>query len=293
MTFQGVLASREERPSLFPEAGAFEAALIWIDRVKEWMPPGISMGRIQRVIEDVLALFGGGFRGYRACDTRYHDLDHTLFLVPPFCRLALALSERFPNTISPEEVELGVIAVLLHDTGYIREEGDGKGTGGKYTFRHIDRSVEFSRRYLPGLGYGQDDLTCVERMIRCTGVSVDPSSLRFSSQGCRLLGYALGTADLLAQMADPKYDEKLDHLFKEFKESYEYEGRQKLDEMKIVPFRSLKEMVERTPAFYRNVVMGRFAAMENIHRLLDDPATGRNPYLERIKNNIEKLLPKL
>lgn len=283
--------SRKPAASFIAEPDAMEAALRWIDRVNERIPQGISMASIQRVFEDTLALFGGGFRGYQACDTRYHDLDHTLLLIPPFCQLALALSGKYPNTITPKEVELGVIAVLLHDTGYIREEGDRSGTGGKYTFRHIERSVAFSRRYLPGLGYGHDELVCVEQMIRCTGVNLDPSGLRFFSQGCRLLGYALGTSDLLAQMSDPDYAEKLDHLFNEFQESYLYEGRKQLEEMKVVPFRSLREMAERTPAFYRNVVVARFAAMENIHRLLDDPATGKNPYLERIEGNIERIRP--
>ena len=35
MTFQGVQASRKKQVSLFPEADAFEAALMWIDRIKE------------------------------------------------------------------------------------------------------------------------------------------------------------------------------------------------------------------------------------------------------------------
>ena len=118
-----------------------------------------------------------------------------------------------------------MIAVLLHDTGYLREIDDNTGTGGKYTFRHIDRSVDFARRYLVTLGYGPGDLDCVEQMIRCTGVNVDPSELAYSTSGCRLLGYALGTADLLAQMADPEYEEKLGYLYNEFKEAYEFEGR--------------------------------------------------------------------
>lgn len=291
MRFHGMQAKRKEQIFPVSEADARETALIWIGRVQEGIPRGMSRTRVQRVFEDTLALFAGDFRGYRECDTRYHDLDHTLYLIPPFCQLALALCKKYPNAITAREVELGVIAVLLHDSGYIREERDRAGTGGKFTFRHIDRSVVFLRSYLPSLGYADHDLDCVEQMIRCTGVSFAPGKLPFSSLGCRLLGHALGIADLLAQMSDPHYNEKLGHLFREYQEAYKYEGRQRLEEMNVVPFRSPRELIEKTPGFYRNVVLGRFAAMGDIHRFLDDPRTGINPYLEKIEENIAKMVP--
>jgi hypothetical protein len=289
MRSYGRQAKRKEQVFPFSEADARETALIWIDRLPKGSRSGMSGARVHRVFEDTLALFAGDFRGYRECDTRYHNLDHTLYLIPPFCQLALSLCMKYPNAITTREVELGVIAVLLHDSGYIREEHDRAGTGGKFTFQHIHRSVVFSRSYLPSIGYADHDLDSVEQMIRCTGVSVDPSKLTFSSLGCRLLGHALGVADLLAQMSDLHYNEKLGYLFLEYQESYEYEGRQRLEEMNVVPFRSARDLIEKTPGFYRNVVLGRFAAMGDIHRFLDDPRTGINPYLEKIEKNIAKI----
>jgi len=43
-----------------------------------------------------------------------------------------------------------------------------------------------------------------------------------------LWDYALRTSDLLAQMADPLYQEKLPLLFREFQEAYAYEGEEQL-----------------------------------------------------------------
>ena len=94
------------------------------------------------------------------------------------------------------------IAVFLHDSGYIRKKGDCSGTGAKYTFRHIDRSVDFARIYLSCLGYQEQDLVRVDHMIKCTGVKPKLEQINFVSEGCRLLGYALGPADLLSQMAE-------------------------------------------------------------------------------------------
>ncbi|MBW1789342.1 MAG: hypothetical protein JRK53_22450 [Deltaproteobacteria bacterium] len=276
--------------SVFPKEDIFEVALEWIDLVVEEMPPGMSTSNIQSVLEDMLALFGGQFEGYHACDTGYHDLSHTLLLIPSFCKLALGLSEKYPGSINPHQVELGVIAVLLHDTGYLREKSDKSGTGGKYTFRHIDRSVDFGKRYLLSLGYGPGDLDCVEQMIRCTGVNVDPAELVYSTAGCRLLGYALGTADLLAQMADPEYDEKLCYLYNEFKEAYDFEGQENLKEMNVMQFKSLEDLIDKTPGFFEHVVMVRFKAMDSAYQLLDDPKTGVNPYMEKIKENIAKIM---
>ena len=180
------------------EVQPFEEALKWIYRVTEELPSGISTSRIEKVIQDVDNLYNGHFSGYLACDTHYHSFEHTLLLFPPFCQLALALSRKYAETLMPRDIELGLIAVFLHDTGYIRTVDDPSGSGAKYIFRHIDRSINFAYSYLPSLGYQEQDLVRVERMISCTGVSRADVCRKplFLSEGCRLLGYALGTADV-------------------------------------------------------------------------------------------------
>ncbi len=284
--------------SLFPPSPAFPAAhatpsqaegLRWISLVAQEMGRGFSMDRVKRALWDVVSLFEGRFPGYRACDTRYHSLEHTMLLLPPFCRIALKLLEKRPGIISPRDAELGVVAVLLHDSGYIRRQQDSSGTGAKYTFRHIDRSIAFSKGYLPSLGYSLGEIEGVEQMIRCTGVKAELEQVHFSSEAYRLLGYDLGTSDLLAQMADPHYLEKLPFLFLEFQEAYDFEGPRWLEQEGIQPFQSAVDLMEKTPLFYRHVVLKRLEAMGSLHRLLDEPATGRNPYIEAIEAHLQRI----
>ncbi len=245
----------------------FEEALKWIYWITEELPSGISTDRIEKVIQDVQNLFNGHFPGYVACDTLYHNFEHTLHLVPPFCQLAVALSKKYPETITPRDIELGLIAVFLHDTGYIRNDEDRSGTGAKYTFRHIDRSINFAYGYLPSLSYQEQDLVRVKHMINCTGVKPQLEQINFSSEGCRLLGYALGTADLLGQMSDHRYIEKLPLLFLEFKEAYNYEGPEPLAEMEIQQFTSEKEFIQNTPNFFKTLVHKRLKDMGAVYHL--------------------------
>jgi len=266
-----------------------EEGLKWIYWASENLSFRISVARIQQVSQDVLALFRGYLPSYLPCDTRYHDLGHTLRLLPPFCQLAVALSKKHPENILPRDLELGLIAVFLHDSGYIRKKGDCSGTGAKYTFRHIGRSVDFARIYLSCLGYREQDLIRVEHMIKFTGVKPKLEQINFASEGCRLLGYALGTADLLSQMADSHYLEKLPLLFLEFQEAYNYEGPKQLQEMEIQPLKSCEDLIQKTPFFFKKVVRKRLEDMGAVYLLLDDPETGRNPYLERIQEHMKKI----
>jgi hypothetical protein len=266
-----------------------EDVLSWMRWVhKRWFPD-ISISRLEGVVDDVMDLFEGRFPGYRKCDTRYHDLEHTLRLISPFCQIAGGLASEHHAILSSIEMELGLVAVLLHDAGYIRRDDDRVGTGAKYTFRHIDRSVAFARRYLPTVGYDASDLDRVEEMIRCTGVKAELEQVDFQTDGTQLMGYALGTSDLLAQMADPLYMEKLPLLFREFQEAYAYEGEEQLQVWGVQPMQSAGELIQKTPLFYDYVVRRRLEGMGALHRFLEDPATGRNPFLETINDHLEAI----
>ncbi len=250
-----------------------------------------SLGIVETVISDVADLFSGRRQGFQKCDTGYHDLLHTLQVVPPFLGIidGWNQSNNSPK-ISKEFFDMGMIAVLLHDTGYIKTTDDTEGTGAKYTFVHIHRSVEFAEQYLAQLGFEEKRIGCVSNIIMCTGVKVDLAHLPFHSEEERVIGYALGTADLLGQMAAPDYPEKLQALFREFDEAYHYEGKEKLKQTGMVVFGSADELIRNTPGFYEHIVKQRFEHMGAVYRCLSLRCTdSKNPYIESIEKNIDKI----
>jgi hypothetical protein len=245
---------------------------------------------IERVIRDVIDLFEGKREGFCRADTLYHDLEHTVQTVRPFVEIIRGWNTNpAVQPISRDFFDLGVVAVLLHDTGYVRRQEDTKGTGGKFTFVHIDRSIDFAGEYLGSHSTKKSMVESVQKAIRCTGVRAD-DHVPFDSYQERAIGHALGSADLLGQMAAENYITKLPKLFDEFAEAYEYEGRDKLESMGIRIFEDVNDLIRSTPAFYQDVAQMRLKKLggiyEQINRLHED---GRNPYIEAIETNIGKI----
>jgi hypothetical protein len=250
-----------------------------------------NMGIIEVVLKDVIDLFSGKRKGFLKCDTRYHDLFHTLQVVQPFIGIidGWNKSRNSPN-ISRESFDIGIIAVLLHDTGYIKTSDDIDGTGAKHTFMHVYRSADFASHYLLEIGFEKYKILSVQNAIMCTGVKVDYNKLLFNSKEERIIGYALGTADLLGQMSAVDYPEKLPVLYSEFEEAYSYEGTERLHERGIAIFESAEDLIRKTPYFYENVVMGRFKEMGSVYKYLTYHfSDSRNPYIEAIEENIKKI----
>jgi len=246
---------------------------------------------IELVFKDIIDLFSGRRKGFLRCDTRYHDLSHTLQVVSPFIGIIDGWNKsENPLKISKEFFEMGIIGVLLHDTGYIKTADDIEGTGAKYTFIHPYRSSEFASKYLQEIGFEEDKILSIKNIIMCSGVKVDYNKIRFASEEERIVGYALGTADLLGQMSSPDYPEKLQVLYNEFEEAYRYEGKEKLNKYGIPMFESAEDLIRKTPDFYHNVVMGRFKEMGDIYKYLKFHFNdSRNHYIEAIEENIERI----
>ncbi|MFZ5906484.1 MAG: hypothetical protein ACOYVJ_03610 [Nitrospirota bacterium] len=246
---------------------------------------------VERVFNDIIDLFQGKKRGFQKCDTQYHDLFHTLQVAPPFIGIldGWNKSGNIPH-ITKYYFDLGLVSVLLHDTGYIKKDGDSRGTGGKYTFVHIQRSIDFAEHYLPQIGFDEQQIQSVRNIIMCTGVRVDYSQLHFRADEERVIGYALGTSDLIGQMSAADYPEKLSALFDEFEEAYRFEGKEKLKTMGAIIFESLDDLTRSTPRFYEAVVKDKFQKMGSLDACLSYHAKDRhNPYLEAIEENIQKI----
>ncbi|MFP3983395.1 MAG: hypothetical protein ACLFV2_06860 [Desulfurivibrionaceae bacterium] len=173
-------------------------------------------------------LYHGRFSGYKACNADYHDFRHITDTYLAMARLihgAVLEGEVF----SRRYIILGLISALLHDSGMISQEGEPEGPGGRYVKEHVQRSMDFAGRHAAELGVSLPEVEIVRTMILCTDLAADISAIHFSSPAVEMLGKMLATADLLGQMADRNYLEKLLFLFHEFREAEMGEARDEID----------------------------------------------------------------
>lgn len=244
---------------------------------------------VSRVFGWVISCFAGNYGDYQAIDARYHDLEHTLQGTLCMARLLLGrFKAKAEPSLDQRMFELGIIAILLHDTGYLKKRGDIDGTGAKYTLTHVDRSVEFAAMLMADHGYSQRDIASVQRMIRCTGINVKLDTIAFESETERITGFVLGTADLLGQMAADDYIEKLPILYSEFAEAARFnEGKMKGGGF----FGSVEDLMQKTPVFWDKYVRAKINNdFLGLYQFLNDPyPDGPSWYIHRIEHNIAKL----
>src|SRR6267378_8143007 len=126
---------------------------------------------VPRVFGWGIECFSGNYRDYQAVDARYHDFEHTL--QGTLCMARLLRARQCANGQRPlteRLFQLGILGILLHDTGYLKKHDDREGTGAKYTATHVNRSTEFAAQSLSEKGFSPADIAAVQSMIRCTGV---------------------------------------------------------------------------------------------------------------------------
>src|SRR5262245_13983074 len=87
--------------------------------------------------------FNGRYADYQAIDARYHDFEHTL--QGTLCLTRLLHGRHAAGAQPPltrRLFELVLLAILFHDTGYLKKRDDQEGTGAKYTVTHVGRSAD-------------------------------------------------------------------------------------------------------------------------------------------------------
>jgi hypothetical protein len=189
-----------------------------IKKVTLLIRPQLNFELVSIVYHDIIKLFQGDYAGYLKCDTNYHNLHHTQECVLEMARLMHGTSLN-GYYFSDNDINLGLISAIMHDTGYIKTIIERSGTGGKFTLVHIDRSISFMERYLTEREFSLKDIQFCSNCLRCTGLTVKINKIKFISRENELMGKMLGTADLVGQMTDPQYLQKLPNLFKEFREA--------------------------------------------------------------------------
>ncbi|MHB9027869.1 MAG: hypothetical protein ACYC9O_03800 [Candidatus Latescibacterota bacterium] len=234
---------------------------------------------VNSVYEDVVNLFEGKYPGYRACNTFYHDLEHTTDTFLAMARLMHGAVVQGVH-LGGRSLRIGLIAALLHDTGYIQLIDDTEGTGAKYTLTHIDRSIEFARRYLQERGFSEEDFRFCWKCLLCTGIGKKMSDIDFHSDEEKLAGQMLGAADLLGQMADRKYLEKLLFLYHEFLEGG------------VSGYESEFDLLRKTLDFHRATDIRLAVDLGNVYLFMRPHFKARwnldtDPYMQAIQRNIE------
>lgn len=244
---------------------------------------------VPRVFGWAIECFTGNYADYQAVDAQYHDLEHTLQGTLCMGRLLHARQQAGAQPQLTERFfQLGIVGILLHDTGYLKQRDDREGTGAKYTATHVLRSADFAARLLAEKGFPPAEIQAVQNMIRCTGVDADVSKITFQGELERVTGHALATADLLGQMAAEDYVDKLPVLYAEFAEAARFD--QEHTEF-ISKFGSVDDLVERTPGFWHDYVLPKLDRdFGGLHRFLNQPYPhGPNWYVEQIEKNMARL----
>ena len=221
--------------------------------------PGADLSPLARGFDDVSLLFDGNYPGYLRCDTLYHDARHTLDMTLAMARLIEGHDRVHPgaDALGARRAILGVVLALLHDSGYMRRSSESQiENGAIFTKVHVSRSADFLSRYLPTIGYGAEAETAA-RLVHFTGYEMDVDDIKVAEPKDRMLGYMVGTADLIGQMSDRMYLEKCrEFLYQEF--VWGSIARETLpDGREVVRYSSPEDLIYKTPGFYEYVARDR------------------------------------
>jgi hypothetical protein len=248
---------------------------------------------VPEAFHQIIECFAGNYRDYQAIDVPYHDLEHTL--QGALCMARLLRGRHQANArpqVTRRLFELGILAILLHDTGYLKKRDDRQGTGAKYTITHVQRSAQFAAELLGESGFSPSEIKAVQNMILCTGLEATLNRIPFQNEMERVVGFALGTADLLGQLAPEDYVDKLPLLYTEFAEAAAFTG----DKTHMVSmYSSAEDLMRKTPEFWETFVQRKLKReFGGLYEFLNDPyPDGPNEYRDRIESNMKRLRERL
>jgi hypothetical protein len=240
--------------SVFEEV-QYLISLAYLDYDSTWL---------SSVFKDVVNLYNGNYPGYRQCTTPYHDLKH---MTDGLLALASLVNGAHASGVSFRErhVTLALIAIMLHEAGYIQRDDDTTGTGAKYTLVRLERTLEFATQYFGSNNYDATDCELCKNFIRATDMDEDLETLPFHSEGEQTLAQMVATADIIGQVADRTYLEKLLFLFQE------------LSEVHVLGFKTELDLLESTLDSYRQAQ----------HRMAHDLGNVKSYFLRHFMNRWE------
>jgi hypothetical protein len=253
--------------------------------------PEFDLDPLQRAFAHFERLFAGEVPGFHGVDTVYHDRQHTLDVTLAMARLLAGYERQVDEAekLGPERAVLGIVLALFHDVGYLRRSSDREqANGAEFTRSHVSRGAEFLQAYLPQIGLPAWTEVAAQ-IIHFTGYERPFSEIITHDPHDRRLGHLLGTADMIAQLADRCYLEKCrDRLYPEFvlggvALSAGGQGPE-------VRYASGLDLLRQTPGFVANTRATRLDRdFDRAYRYLEILFEGRNPYIESIDRNMQYL----
>jgi hypothetical protein len=252
--------------------------------------PDAPLDPVAHAFDHFTRLFDGEVPGFHGVDTVYHDRQHTLDITLAAARLIVGYERKqasLATRLGGERAVVGLLTALFHDVGYLRRWTDTVNNGAELTRHHVSRGANFLAEYLPEVGLDQWVAVSTE-IVHFTGYERPFSQIAVNDPLDLTLGHLVGTADLIAQMADRCYLEKCrDRLYPEF-----VLGGMALpiaaNGNRQVRYASGLDVLRQTPDFMmetrRKRLDGDFGAA---YRHLEILFGGRNPYIEAIERNYE------
>ena len=265
------------------ESGATNDPLDEILALVALIQPTFDPLLLRQLHHDTARLFAGTYPGFRASNTRYHNLRHTYSVALATARLLHGLTYTHNQDISIQVMEQALYSAYFHDTGLLIKISDQALSGAIYTRNHEERSITFMTQYLESKYLSPALMQECAAVIKCTDLSLDPEDITFPSPASKLAGHILGSTDILAQMADRCYLERLPFLFQELKEGG------------LKAHNSALELMQDTTFFYHNIIAERLEKMfTNTAQAMQTHFYKRwqindNLYFTNIRNNLSYL----
>src|SRR5204862_211240 len=153
------------------------------------------------------------------------------------------------------------------------------------TLIHVTRGGRFLKDYLPTIGM-EEFAEVAGSLLHFTGYERPVASIRVPAPVFRLIGSLLGSADIIAQMADRCYLEKCrDRLYPEFVAGGITVRRTEAGGEEVV-FASPEDLLRKTPRFFANAEKRLTEDLGGAYQYAQKHFGGTNLYMDAVKQNI-------
>ena len=238
--------------------------------------PGSDLSFFRSVHTDITENYLKKHPEFNESPAKYHDLRHTYNVVLATIRLFHGLHHE-GIYVAEDLICQGLLSAYFHDLGMLPQETDIHPPFPNFSRDHELRSISALRDYLKGKSLPGHYYENCSTIIKYTNLAWEPD------KEVSLCGQVVGSADILAQMADRYYLESLPLLFHEHQDGG------------IEMHSSAIDLMSSTLDFHENVVKKRLVhTLDNRALAMSTHFKVRwgidqNLYLESINLNLEYL----